>query len=262
MMRILIVDDEAPARVRLKNMLQETAGVEVVGEAANGTDTLKQVELLNPDVILLDIRMPGMDGLECARHLASLETPPAVIFTTAYDQFAIQAFEARAIDYLLKPVRREKLEAALEHAGRPNAAQRAALQDTHRVSGRRQHICARVRDKLQLIAMESVYYFRAEQKYVTVRHRGGEVLIEDPLKSLEEEFSEDFLRVHRNALVAIWAIEALEKDADGHFRVRVRDCGDTLEVSRRLVPEVRRAIRSPGNVPGTEPGTEPGGTSA
>lgn len=247
MMQILIVDDEAPARQRLRQMLEELPGVEVAGEAANGAETLKQVEALNPDVILLDIRMPGMDGLECARHLASLETPPAVIFTTAYDQFAIQAFEARAIDYLLKPVRREKLGAALDHAGRPNAAQRAALEDTHRISGQRQHICARVRDKLQLVALESVYYFRAEQKYVTVRHRDGEVLIEDPLKSLEEEFPEDFLRIHRNALVATWAIEALEKDSDGHFHVRVRDCGDTLEVSRRLVPEVRRAIRAPGN---------------
>ena len=252
MMRVLVVDDEAPARVRLTSMLNEIDGVELVGEAASGTETLRQVEALNPDIILLDIRMPGMDGLECARHLANLETPPAVIFTTAYDQFAIQAFEARAIDYLLKPVRREKLEAALDHAARPNAAQRTALEDTHRISGRRQHICARVRDKLRLIALESVYYFRAEQKYVTVRHREGEVLIEDPLKSLEEEFPEDFLRVHRNALVAVWAIEALEKDNEGHFHIRVRECGDTLEVSRRLVPEVRRAIRSPGNTAADE----------
>ena len=143
----------------------------------------------------------------------------------------------------MKPVRADRLRAAIEHAARPNAAQKSALAEPQRAAGARQHICARVRDSLQLVAVESIYYFRAEQKYVTVRHRDGEVLIEDSLKSLEDEFSENFLRVHRNALVAHWAIEALEKDSDGHFHIRVRETGDHLEVSRRLVPEVRRAIR-------------------
>lgn len=245
-MRTLIVDDEAPARLRLQSLLQQLDDVEIAGEAASGADALRQVEALNPDVVLLDIRMPGMDGLECARHLSRLNTPPAVIFTTAYDRFAIEAFEAQAIDYLVKPVRVERLQAALERARRPNAAQRAALEQNNSIAhARRRHICARVRDTLRLIEVDSIYYFRADQKYVTVRHSNGEVLIEDSLKSLEDEFNEQFIRIHRNALVAIRAIEALEKGDDGHFRVRVREIGELLEVSRRLVPEVRKLIRSP-----------------
>lgn len=244
-MRVLIVDDEAPARLRLRGLLQQLPHVEVTGEAADGLAALKQVEALNPDVVLLDIRMPGMDGLDCARELARLRTPPAVIFTTAYDRFAIEAFEAQAIDYLVKPVRRERLEAALERAARPNAAQRAALAPAlDALSERRRHICARVRDTLKLVDVDNIYYFRADQKYVTVRHTEGEVLIEDSLKSLEDEFGGEFLRIHRNALVAVRAIDALEKDDSGHFRVRVRDIGETLEVSRRLVPDVRRIIRT------------------
>lgn len=242
MMRVLIVDDEAPARLRLLRVLQGMENVEVVGEAVNGEAALRQVVEHNPDLVLLDIRMPGMDGLECARHLAALATPPAVVFTTAYDRFAIDAFEAQAIDYLVKPVRRERLQAALERAQRPNAAQKAALARTD--GSRRRQICARVRDSLRLIDIDNVYYFRADQKYVTVRHTGGEVLIEDSLKSLEEEFGDLFTRVHRNALVAVRLIDALEKDADGHFHVRIRDIDERLEVSRRLVPEVRRLIRA------------------
>lgn len=244
-MRVLIVDDEPPARLRLRGLVEQHDGAEVVGEAGDGAMALKLVAENNPDVVLLDIRMPGMDGLECGRKLAQLATPPAVIFTTAYDRFAIEAFEAQAIDYLVKPVRRERLQAALERARRPNAAQRAALQtalpsDTER----RRQICARVRDTLKLIDVESVYYFRADQKYVTVRHSGGEVLIEDSLKSLEDEFDGEFIRIHRNALVAVRAIDSLEKDDQGHFRVRVRDIGEALEVSRRLVPDVRRVLRA------------------
>lgn len=242
MMRILIVDDEAPARLRLRSVLQAIGGAEVVGEASNGEEALRQVVEHNPDVVLLDIRMPGMDGLECARHLASLATPPAVIFTTAYDRFAIDAFEAQATDYLVKPVRKERLEAALERARRPNAAQKAALSKSD--GQRRRQICARVRDSLRLIDVDNIYYFRADQKYVTVRHTGGEVLIEDSLKSLEEEFGDLFTRIHRNALVATGRIGALEKDANGHFHVRIREIDELLEVSRRLVPEVRKLIRA------------------
>ena len=242
-MRVLIVDDEPPARLRLRSLLQQVPGVEVAGEASDGAGALKQFEALNPDVVLLDIRMPGMDGLECARHLSGLETPPAVIFTTAYDRFAIDAFEAQAIDYLVKPVRRERLEAALARAKRPNAAQRAALETGKYAGAKRRQLCVRIRDSLRLIDVDNVYYFRADQKYVTVRHRDGEVLIEDSLKSLEDEFDGAFVRVHRNALVAVNAIEALEKDGGGHFHIRVRDIGEQLEVSRRLVPDVRKLIR-------------------
>ena len=246
-MHILIVDDEPPARLRLHGLLQHLPGVDAIAEAGDGATALKQVEALNPDVVLLDIRMPGMDGLECARQLAALSTPPAVIFVTAYDRFAIEAFEAQAMDYLVKPVRRERLEAALARAQRPNAAQRAALDATRSSTpeGRRRQICVRVRDALRLVDVESIYYFRADQKYVTVRHDNGEVLIEDSLKSLEEEFQEEFVRIHRNALVAVRAIDSLEKDDQGHFHVRLRGVDEKLEVSRRLVPDVRRLIRAP-----------------
>lgn len=244
-MRILIVDDEAPARSRLKSLLAELGDHELVGEAVNGADAIRLIADTAPEVVLLDIRMPGMDGLECARHLNQLEIPPAVIFTTAFDQFAVQAFESRAIDYLMKPIRREKLAAALEHARKPNAAQRSSLDALGRATGSRRHICARVRDRLQLVAIESVYYFRADQKYVTVKFRDGEVLIEESLKSLEQEFADQFMRIHRNALVANWAIESLDKDVQGRFFIHVRECGDRLEVSRRLVPDVRHVIRHP-----------------
>jgi len=246
-MRILIVDDEPPARLRLHSLLQQLPGVEIVGEAGDGGTALKQVEALNPDVVLLDIRMPGMDGLECARHLAALSTPPAVIFVTAYDRFAIEAFEAQAMDYLVKPMRKERLEAALARAKRPNAAQRAALEATSVAvpGGRRRQLCVRVRDSLRLVDVERIYYFRADQKYVTVRHDTGEVLIEDSLKALEEEFQDEFVRIHRNALVAVRAIDALEKNDHGHFHVRLRGLDEKLEVSRRLVPDVRRLIRTP-----------------
>ncbi|MDX1442648.1 MAG: LytTR family DNA-binding domain-containing protein [Gammaproteobacteria bacterium] len=243
-MRILIVDDEAPARRRLAQLVEKIEGAEVVGEAATGRAALKEVERANPDCLLLDIRMPDMDGLECARHLAQLDTPPAIIFTTAYDQFAMKAFEARAADYLLKPIRVERLERALRNAERPNAAQQAQLAGMQQDSGARRHICARVRDSLKLVPVTSIYYFRADQKYVVVRHEDGEVLIEDPLKSLEEEFSEEFIRVHRNALAARKYLDSLEKDKDGHFHLRLRECDETLEVSRRLVPEVRKLIRN------------------
>lgn len=245
-MHVLIVDDEPPARLRLRGLLQQMDDVEVVGEAGDGIEALRKVESLDPDVVLLDIRMPGMDGLECARHLGGLNTPPAVIFTTAYDRFAIEAFEAQATDYLVKPVRRERLEAAITRAQRPNAAQRAALEQVSvATGGRRRQICVRVRDTLRLIDVANIYYFRADQKYVTVRHEGGEVLIEDSLKSLEDEFGDAFIRVHRNALVATNAIESLEKTNEGHFQVRIRGVGECLEVSRRLVPEVRKLVRSP-----------------
>lgn len=244
MMRILIVDDEAPARQRLRALVEKIDGAEVVGEAATGRAALKEIEQHSPDCLLLDIRMPDMDGLECARHLARFDTPPAIIFTTAYDQFAMQAFEAHALDYLLKPIRPDRLLAALKHAQRPNAAQKAKLGGMQSEGGARQHICARVRDSLKLVPVSQVYYFRADQKYVVVRHSEGEVLIEDPLKALEEEFARDFIRIHRNALVARRSVDSLEKDKDGHFHLRLRECDETLEVSRRLVPEVRRVIRN------------------
>lgn len=241
-MKVLLVDDEVPARERLRGLLGEIEVCEVVAEAGNGREALEAWERTQPDVLLLDIRMPVMDGLETARHLAALDNPPAVIFTTAYDEFAVQAFEARAVAYLLKPVRREKLVAALANAGRLNRVQLGQIARQTQQPARR-HICARLRDKLHVVPVEQVQCFLADQKYVTVCHSGGELLIDETLKDLEQEFGERFLRVHRNALVALAWVQSLEKTADGRFRVHLHGRKQPVEVSRRLVAEVRERLR-------------------
>ncbi|AHK77881.1 chemotaxis protein CheY [Ectothiorhodospira haloalkaliphila] len=243
-MKVLIVDDEQPARERLASLLERMPDYEVVANASNGLQAVRLAQQLEPDIVLLDIRMPGMDGLEAASHIAEMETPPAVIFITAYEGHAIEAFETHAVGYLLKPVRQERLQEALEQAGRPNRAQLGHLQDSTHQSRTRSHICARVRGNLELIPVESVHYFQADQKYVTVRHDEGEVLIEEPLKALEEEFGEDFLRIHRNALVAKSRFCGMEKNNQGGFEVVLKDSGERLEVSRRHVAEVRRFLKT------------------
>jgi two-component system response regulator AlgR len=241
-MRILLVDDEAPARERLKRLIDELGGHQIVGEAADGAGALRQSAALAPDVVLLDVHMPGMNGIEVAYHLATLERAPAVVFATAYEEFAVDAFDARAVGYLLKPVRAERLASAL---GRARPLDHAALGALARASGgeARRNVCARVRGELRLIPVEEILYFRADLKYVTVRHQHGEVLIEESLKALEDEFGARFVRVHRNALVAVAAIEALERDAEGHARVRLRGVAETLEVSRREVATVKDRLR-------------------
>ena len=240
-MRVLLVDDEAPARERMRRMVEELGGHEVVGEAADGQGGLRQAAALAPDLVLVDVRMPGMSGIELAYHLAALDRPPAVVFATAHDEFAIDAFDARAIGYLLKPVRQEKLAAAFARAAALSRVQVGELAAGANES--RRHICARVRGELRLVPIEDVVYFRADLKYVTVRHAGGEVLIEESLRALEQEFAARFVRVHRNALVAIDRIEALERDAEGHSRVRLRGAEETLEVSRRLVGDVKSRLK-------------------
>lgn len=242
-MKILITDDEAPARDRLRRLIGEIEGAEVVGEAPNGKACLLLSDRLAPDVVLLDIRMPGIDGLEAAMHLAAWEQPPAVIFTTAYGDHALAAFEADAVDYLVKPIRRERLAQALARAGSLNRAQLAAVRGSGGDETARTHICARVRGSMALIPLEEVVYFRADHKYVVVRHEGGEVLIEEPLKALEREFGERFLRVHRNTLVARSYLGGMERDADGGWRIVLRAVDDRPEVSRRHVAGVREVLK-------------------
>ncbi|MDE2235291.1 MAG: response regulator transcription factor [Gammaproteobacteria bacterium] len=242
-MKVLVVDDELPARVRLKTLLAEIPDCEVVGEAGNGREALQLWESKQPDVLLLDIRMPVMDGLETARHLAGLENPPAVVFTTAYDEFAVEAFKTRAIAYLLKPVRQAQLAAALDNAGRLNRVQISQLSDQV-VQTARHHICARLRDKLQVVPVDTIQCFIADQKYVTVCHSQGELLIDEALKDLETEFSERFIRVHRNALVALTFVRSLEKSEDGRFLIHLQNHAEPVEVSRRMVAEVRARLRN------------------
>lgn len=241
-MRVMIVDDERPALTRLSGMLEGNADYQVCCEATNGLEAVRLAEEYKPDIVLLDIRMPGMDGLEAARHMAEMEQPPAVIFTTAYGEHALEAFETHAVAYLLKPIRKEKLLEALSVAARPNKAQLSQIA-TETQKDKRTHICARVRGNLELIPLIDIYYFYADQKYVTVRHKNGEVLIEEPLKNLEVEFTDEFLRVHRNALVAINIVNGMEKTQEGRFHVRLKGLDETLEISRRHVPQVRSFLK-------------------
>jgi two-component system response regulator AlgR len=239
---VLIVDDEAPARDRLARLVGELPEWTVVGSCATGSDALQLVGAYAPAVVLMDIRMPGMTGIEAARHLNALETPPAVVFTTAYDQYALEAFESQAVGYLLKPVRLERLADALKHAARLTAPQLRSLTAPPRALAARAHVAVRVRDELRLIPLRDIRYFRADQKYVTVRHPGGEHLLDESLRQLEQEFAADFVRAHRSVLVAIAHIEALEKTADGGYQLRLRGESAPLAVSRRQLPELRKRL--------------------
>lgn len=242
-MKVLVVDDEVLARTRLCRLLGEIEDCSVCGEAANGEQALDATARQQPDVLLLDIRMPGMDGLEVARHLQSLEQPPAVIFTTAYNDYALQAFEAHVVDYLLKPVRRERLTEALAHARRLTRAQAAALASADPDCAARERICVNVRGDLQLVPVDEVRYFLADQKYVTIRTADACLLCEETLKALEDEFADRFVRIHRNALVAKRYLTGLERDSEGRVLVQLDGIDDTLEVSRRHGAELRRLVR-------------------
>ena len=238
-MKILIVDDEQPARDRLRSLVGELEAGEVVGEATHGLEALELAGALRPDLVLLDIRMPGMDGIEVARHLAQLAQPPAVIFTTAYGDHALAAFETSAVDYLLKPIRRERLAVAVGRAAVITQAQSAVIAGGET----RTHLSAMVKGALRLVPVDQVRYLQAEQKYVTVVWMEGEVLIEDSLKALEAEFPDRFMRIHRNTLVALAYVDRLERGADGETAIVLQADTAILPVSRRLLPEVRRRLR-------------------
>ena len=244
-MNILIVDDEPLARQRLSGLLQNLNGYQPCGEAANGSDCLQQAQELKPDIVLLDIRMPGMDGLEAAHHLNRLSKPPAIIFTTAYSDHALEAFETHAIDYLVKPIKQERLEEALQAAKRLTRPQLQELKESDNGSSVvRTHICIKVRGSLELIPVEDIRYLMADHKYVTLRTVDHEHLIEESLKSLELEFGDIFTRIHRNALVADQYMNGLEKNSDGHCVVVMKDIEDKLEISRRHLPYVRKKIKT------------------
>lgn len=242
-LKVLVVDDEPPARERLRSMLLESEGFEVAGEAGNGLQALELCDRLQPDIVLLDIRMPGIDGMEVARHLATLPEPPAVIFITAFDEYALQAFDSEAIAYLLKPIRAEKLRAALAKAGRLTRPQLQQVSGAVRESARRTHIGVRGRDGLKLIPVDEVRCFLADQKYTTVRHLHGEDLIDDSLKMLEEELGTAFVRVHRSALVNTRYLERISRDASGQHFVYLRGLPEPLEVSRRMAGDLKDRFR-------------------
>ena len=235
--RILIADDEAPARQRLRDLLdecRESFPLAIVDEARNGREVLEVLNREKVDVVLLDIRMPEIDGMETARHLAGMPKPPAIIFTTAFDNYAINAFEVNAIDYLLKPIRLERLLAALRKARAAAPVSREALDAA--ANQPRRHLSVHERGKIHLVPVSAILYLRAELKYVTVRTAEREFLVEESLTRLEEEFASGFVRVHRNCLVAREAIAGFERNAEeseSGWAVVIKETGEKLPVSRR-----------------------------
>ena len=243
-MRVLIVDDEKLARDRLRELLNEIGGHVVVGEGMNGNEAVEKAAELNPDVVLMDIRMPGMDGLEAAMHLMGMENPPMVIFTTAYDQHALHAFEVNAVDYLLKPIRKDRLAAALDKAKKLTLQQLQEVNQAQDSPQARTHISVHLRGNIRLVPVQDILYFMADSKYVTVRTTSEEHLIEDSLINLEKEFGEKvFLRIHRNALVATDYIKGIEKSTAGNWQVALKGLEKKLDVSRRHAAAVRRWAR-------------------
>jgi len=235
MLKILIIDDEAPARKRLRRMLDEMRDVQVTGEAATGQDALQMIPLQMPDVLLLDISMPGLSGMKLAQMLQKQDAAPAVIFCTAWSDQAVEAFECDAIDYLVKPVRAERLELALDKARRfltapDNGSGGSFLRST-------------VGGKVKLVPMTEVIYLSAEDKYTTVVHEGGSMVINQSLLELENEHADILVRVHRGILVIKSRIRGLEKAPGGRHLLLLEGCEDCPQVSRRSLPAIRKLIR-------------------
>lgn len=233
-LKVLIVDDEAPARNRLRELLGAIDNVQVVGEARNGEEAIALATEHQPQVVLLDIRMPGVDGIEAANHLQKLPQPPAIVFTTAYDAYAMQAFDMSAIDYLLKPIRQERLQSAINKA---RALLPAQLQALKPLQAQRSHFSIVERGRVILVPVADVVYLRAELKYITVRTKEREYLMEDSLTAIEQEFGPHFLRLHRNCLVAQTSILGYEKrhedGGESHWVALLRELPETIAVSRR-----------------------------
>jgi len=238
---VVIVDDEAPARSRLRELLADCGmALTVAGEAASGRAALDLLSAAPADLVLLDIRMPEMDGIEVAQHLQGLERPPAVIFATAYDAYAIRAFEVHAVDYLLKPIRMARLKEALARVGGAKPPQPEALRELQRAP--RACLSAQERGKIHLIPIADVVYLKAELKYITVRTAAREYLIEESLTRLEQEYAERFVRVHRNCLVARAAVRGFERADEGgeaNWLVLLSGVEEKLAVSRRQQHIVR-----------------------
>lgn len=237
-MKILLVDDEQLAREHLKRMLLELGpDYQLVAEAANGELAVAACNQHEVDLVLMDIHMPGMDGLEAARLLSDQPLPPAIIFTTAYAEHALSAFDVSAVDYLMKPIRGEKLLAALKKTAsltRPQLAVAAMEEAVFLVS--------HAHGDVQRISLDDVFYLRADNKYVTARHTNGEALMEESLKSLAEQYSKQLLRIHRNALVNMSRVTGLEKQSGGQLYLTFNGIDDRLEVSRRHQAEVREVL--------------------
>ena len=233
-LKILIADDEAPARNRMRDLLGDIEHIEIVAEAKNGKEAMEMAESSKPDVMLLDIRMPVMDGIETAQHAQKLTHKPHIIFTTAFDAYAIKAFDLNAIDYLLKPIRQERLQTAINKAHALQPKQIEALKPLQKA---RTHLSIHERGRVLLVPIDSIIYLRAELKYITVRTAEREYLIEESLTHLEAEFNERFVRLHRNCLVAPQFITGYEKrlsnDNEQQWVALLKHIPETVAISRR-----------------------------
>jgi len=243
MLQILIVDDEPLARNRLRSLIGELPVAYRIAEAGHGLQALEHIMRDAPDIVLLDIRMPIMDGLEVAQHLAGMEHPPAVIFTTAYQDHALEAFETQAVDYLLKPVKKERLQQALERAGILKRARVEELRRRDQPRAARTHLSATLQGQMKLVPVAEIRYLKAEQKYVAAGWPGGELLLAESLSDLEQEFQPRFLRIHRNALIAVEYAETLTRGKDGDLALTLRGVQTALQVSRRNASQVRKALK-------------------
>lgn len=237
-LRVLIVDDEAPARRRLHDLLDDCSAalpITVIGEAQHGREALDLLQSAPADLVLTDIHMPDMDGIELARHLLKLPHPPVVIFTTAFHEHAVQAFEVNAVDYLMKPVRVQRLLGALQKVPRlkPVTAEKLAQLP----ASSRRFLSVTERSRVVLVPLEDIVYLKAELKYITIRTPQREHLLEESLTKLEGEFGSRFVRVHRNCLVSRDFIRGFERrvngDGDSHWEVLLSGVPETLPVSRR-----------------------------
>ncbi|WP_079436873.1 LytTR family DNA-binding domain-containing protein [Zoogloea sp. LCSB751] len=245
---VLIVDDEAPARTRLLDLLGDLADehpTRIVGTAANGVEALAVLERGRADLVLTDIRMPVMNGIELAAHLGKLAPPPAVVFTTAYDEYAVQAFELAAVDYLLKPVRATRLADALVKVRRQHRPSEETLRQL--MPAGRGHFSVSERGRILLVPVAEVLFLKAEQKYVMARTREREYLLDESLVQLEEEFAGRFLRIHRNCLIAAQAVKGVARattgeDGEAHWVVLLDGIVEQLPVSRRQWPVVKEAL--------------------
>jgi two-component system response regulator AlgR len=234
MLNILIIDDEVPARDRLRRLVEAINGCEVAGEAASATEALEQIRELKPHVLLLDISMPGMDGMSLARVLQEGGASPSVIFCTAYQDQALEAFEQEAVDYLVKPVRAERLEKALEKARRYLGDEQGP--------GDEHFLRSTLGGKVVLTPIHRVICLLAEDKYTTVIHEKGSTVVDDSLTDLEHRFEEIFFRIHRNALVSRKHIRGLERKYDGHTQVLLSGTDHKPEVSRRNISLLRKLL--------------------
>ncbi|WP_455802816.1 LytR/AlgR family response regulator transcription factor [Acinetobacter guillouiae] len=244
-MDILICDDEPLAVERLSRLVSQL-GHQVIATAQHGQQALEMVQQFEPDVVLLDIQMPEMDGLSCAQHLAHFNPTPAIVFCTAFDEHALQAIQSQAKGYLLKPIAKDDLETVLESVTKLTQAQLTHLEKKELMEEKvqRQQIAAKTYRGLELIPVENIYYFLADQKYVTVRHKNGSVLIDETLKDLETEFADRFIRIHRNALISLDYLDGLEMVSSGQYQVRCRELDVRLAVSRRHLPLLRERMQN------------------